>query len=361
VSHYGAELTHGARVDDGWAYRGLKTVVIENEVLRAVVLADKGADVFSLVHKPTDTEYLWRSPWGVRDPRRYVPTTGGPVELWLDFYEGGWQTVVPAGGRPATVAGAGLGQHGEANLLPWDCRILEEGPDRAVVRFRVRLPRTPLVVTKELSLESGAPTLVVRETVTNVGAEPLPMVYGQHIALGPPFLSDRCIIDLPGGTVLSHPVQYSANNRMRPGTSTPWPTGILLDGTEADMRAVLGPEARVDDQAYITDLVDGWYAVTNTETGVGIGVRFPHQLFRYLWYWQMFGGGIGYPWWGQTYNIGLEPFTGYPNLGLDEAVANGSALTIAPGQTVEAEVRVTAFQGRTGVADMTADGAVVPR
>ncbi|HZQ27359.1 MAG TPA: DUF4432 family protein [Acidimicrobiales bacterium] len=359
MTHYGPEHTYGARADDAWTYRGLKTVVIENEVLRAVVLADKGADIYSLVHKPTDTEYLWRSPWGVRNPRHYVPTTGDGVGLWVDFYEGGWQTVVPAGGRPASYGNADLGQHGEASVMPWDSEIVSAGPERAVARFRVRLARTPLIVTKELSLVAGSPTLEVTETVTNVGAEDLPMVYGQHIALGPPSLSDHCVIDLPGGTVLSHPVEYSPNNRMQAGTSTPWPKGVLKDGSEVSMREVLGPGARVDDQAYITDLPDGWYAVTNTETGVGIAVRFPHELFRWLWYWQMFGGGVGYPWWGQTYDIGLEPFTGWPNLGLEEAIANGSALTLAAGETLSASLLVSAFEGREGVASVGPDGSVV--
>jgi hypothetical protein len=356
--HYGAELTYGARVEDEWAYRGLRAVIVENELLRVVVLADKGADIFSLVHKPTDTEYLWRSPWGVRDPRRYVPQTGDGVDVWIDFFEGGWQTVVPAGGQPAVYKGAHMGQHGEASLMPWDVAVVSPGPDRAEVRFDVRLARTPFVVSKTIVLTAGSPTVSVKEKVTNVGGEDFPVVYGQHIAIGPPFLSEHCVIDLPGGTVRTHPVRYSPNNRLAPDTSSPWPTGILLDGGEVSMREVPSPSAGFDDQAYITDLPDGWYAVTNTQSGVGMAVRFPHELYRCLWYWQMFGGGTGYPWWKQTYNIGLEPFTGWPNLGLDAALENGSALTVAAGETVEAEVLVTAFASKEGVSAVAADGAV---
>lgn len=35
-----------------------------------------------------------------------------------------------------------------------------------------------------------------------------------------------------------------------------------------------------------------------------------------LWldvYWQVFNGPFRYPWWGETYNIGLEPFTSATN------------------------------------------------
>ena len=76
--HYQDERNHGCRVSDAWSYRGLKTAVLENELLRIVILIDKGADIYQFVHKPTDVDFLWRSPWGVRDPSKFLPTTGSP-------------------------------------------------------------------------------------------------------------------------------------------------------------------------------------------------------------------------------------------------------------------------------------------
>jgi hypothetical protein len=52
----------------------------------------------------------------------------------------------------------------------------------------------------------------------------------------------------------------------------------------------------------------------------------------FVWYWQEFGGTTGYPWYGRNYNVGLEPFSSAPSLGLAEAAANGSALTLEPGE-----------------------------
>ena len=63
MTHYQLERNYGCRVSDAWTFRGLKTAVIENELLRVVVLIDKGADIYQFVHKPTDTDFLWRSPW----------------------------------------------------------------------------------------------------------------------------------------------------------------------------------------------------------------------------------------------------------------------------------------------------------
>lgn len=356
--HYGAEHTHGARVSDAWTYRGLKTVVLENEHLRAVILADKGADVASLVHKPTDTEFLFRTPWGVTDPRTHVPSDGDGVAAFMDHYEGGWQTVLPNFGFLAGHGGASLGLHGEASTVPWDAHVLEEGPQRAAVRFRVRLVRTPFAVSKVLTLDRDSPTLLVTETVENTGAEALELSYGQHLAFGEPFLSPDCVLDVAGGTVLGQPEAFHERNRLAPGSRSPWPKAQARDGSEVDLREIPPREAGYYDMAYLAEMPEGWYALTNRRLGLGLAVRYPVETFRYLWYWQVFGGGSGYPWWGRTYNVGLEPVTSWPNGGLEEQIANGSAWSLGAGERRTSELRLTAYRSTTGVTEVAPDGSV---
>ena len=84
--------------------------------------------------------------------------------------------------------------------------------------------------------------------------------------------------------------------------------------------------------SYIEDMPDGWYAVTNQRTGVGFGFHYPTEVFKFLWYWHSFGGGFGYPWWGRTYNVGLEAFTSFGNGGLAGAVDNGTAMLVQAGR-----------------------------
>lgn len=355
---YGSEHTFGARADTEWTYRGLRVATLENEYLRALILTDQGADVMSLVYKPTDTEFLWRTPSGVRNPRPYVPASADGDAMWIDFYEGGWQSIFPNGGWGSKYEGLELALHAESTLLPWDAQVLDDGPDEATIRFRVRLVRTPFEATRTMTLQRGYPTLIVQETVTNVGGERCPVSYGQHITIGPPFLSGSCRIDVPGGTVHNHPVEYSKNHRLKAGARAEWPYGVLKDGSKADLREVPPPGSAFEDQAYIEDLADGWYAVTNRDLGVGLAVRFPHQLYRYLWYWQVFSGGAGYPWWSRTYNVGLEPFTSATNRGIQEAVDDGSAVWVEPGQSVESLVHATAFVSKVGVRTVDQHGAV---
>ena len=47
--HYQNERNYGCRVSDSWTYRGLRTAIIENELLRIVILIDKGADIYQFV------------------------------------------------------------------------------------------------------------------------------------------------------------------------------------------------------------------------------------------------------------------------------------------------------------------------
>jgi len=358
--HYQLERTHGCRISDSWTYRGLKTAIIENELVRIVVLVDKGADIYSFVHKPTDTDFLWRSDWGVRDPRVFTSTTGDGVGVWMDFYEGGWQTVLPGGGFPSRYGGADMGLHAEVNTMPWDAAIVEDSPDRVSLRCWVRTYRTPFFFEKTLTLNIDSAVLHLDQALTNEGEEPMHCVWGEHIALGAPFLSEDCVIDLPGGRVLNHHEDFHPNNRLKAGFEGPWPMTELKDGNPLDLSRVPSKDVRAYDQSYITDMPEGWYAITNTRMGLGFGVSFPTDVYKYLWYWQSFGGGYGYPWYGRSYNIGLEPFTSYTNEGLQHAIENETALLLQPGQRVEASLKAVVYQGQ-GVEHISADGSVVTR
>lgn len=331
MRRYGASHTHGARVDDGWTYRGLETVVLENEHLRATILAGKGADVASLVHKPTDTELFWRSPWWVRDPATYTPTTGDGA--WLDHYEGGWQTILPNFGGAGRTGGAPLGQHGEANLLPWDATVLADGPDEAVAVFEVALARTPLRVHKQAIVRAGDPAITVTDTITNVGADDLQMSFGQHLVFGAPLLDDTTTIDIAGGKVLVAADQQP-QTRLQAGGEGKWPHAPGVDGGQVDLRQVPPAHADTEDIACVTDLVDGSYRVTNPTRGLTVEVTFDRQNYPFLWLWQVHSGGHGYPWWGRTQCLGLEPVSSWPHLGVDEAIRNGTEATIAAGSSI---------------------------
>ncbi len=357
--HYSDERTDACRVSDAWTYRGLKTVILENELVRVVVLADKGADVYSFVHKPTDTDFMWRSPWGVRNPALHVPQSGWPVGPWMDVYEGGWQTAVPHGGYPDEVYGAEMGLHAELNTIPWDAVVVKDSSQEVSVRFSAKGVRMPFRAEKTLTIRTGKPTLYVDEAVTNEGEEPLDCVWLEHIAIGPPFLSDNCRLFVPDCRIINHPVPTAESSILKDGAESQWPMAETADGRRIDFSRIPGKDDRTLDMAYMTGMSDGWYAVLNEDLGLGWAVSYPVDVFRYLWFWRNLGGGWAYPWYGRCYNVGLEPCTSFHNGGLKQAQENGTARSFGPGETVRANIAAGAFTGSRQVTRVLPDGQVI--
>jgi hypothetical protein len=299
---------------------------------------------------------MWRSPWGVRDPASFVATTHHSASAFLDYYEGGWQDCLPTGGNPGEYQGLPYGAHGETPTIPWEYRIVEDTPERVSVRFWVRTYRTPFYVEKTLSLESGKGVLSIEETVVNEGRARMDLMWGQHPALGPPFIDDTCVIDLPAARV--HCTSLTPSTRFAEGIHD-WPRVPGRDGGTIDLRQVASAEADTFDTLFLDQIPEGWYAVTNTRRRVGFGVAWPLEIFPALWFWQVYGGAYIPPWYGRTYNIALEPFSTVQST-LAEAVQDGSAHSLEPGEKLEARFVAVAYAGIDAVQGITLEGTVLP-
>jgi hypothetical protein len=285
-------------------------------------------------------------------------TAYGDLGPFLDLYHGGWQECFPTGGPKSNLLGASLGIHGEVAVLPWDCRIIEDTPDCVAARVSVRCVRTPFRLEKVLRLEGSAPELILQERITNEGAVPAPYMWGHHPAFGPPFLSPACRVDVPGGKCVSFGADDPSTQRLQNDVEFPWPVGPTRNGGTVDISVIPPFGARCNDLAYVSELTDGWFAVTDQERRVGVGMWWDVEVFPYVWYWQVYGGILGYPWYGRTYNIALEPWTSYPSGGLEQAIANGTARTLQPGESVETVLGACVYTGVTQVKSLGAGAEV---
>jgi hypothetical protein len=360
---YALPRNHGCRISDAWTYQGLRAIVLENELLRVVVLTDKGTDIVEFRYKPRDLDFMLQMPAGVRNPNRGLlssPTSGA----FIDYYNGGWNDILPNGGPFSTYEGAEFGQHGEISLIPWEHQVIADTPERVAVRLWVRPIRTPFFVEKTLSLEPGRAVLTVDERVTNEAGQAMHLMWGQHIAFGRPFLDDGANIDVPAKRFLVNDTMPNYEpRRFKINASSDWPHAPAPDGSLDDASIVPSyGAAHAQEMAYITELTDGWYAITNAARQVGFGVRFDHSLYRYIWYWQQLGGaGTGYPWWGRLHTTALEPWTSYPTGGLSEAIANGTAVKLEAGQSLGHRLLAIAYEGMERVGGITPEGTVLPR
>lgn len=326
-------------VTDEYERRGIDALFLENDHLRVELLPGKGGDVTRIVDKRTDTNVLFEAPHEWRAP------AAGPVGApdgafsFLDHYPGGWQSVLPGAGGPSEAHGAPLGLHGESTLVPFETEILADTDERAAVRLTASLTRYPFDVERDVTLSADESAVEISERVTNTGEVPVDYSWLQHVALGEPLVGPEASLSVPCETVHVDPDQTAATARLPPGETYEWPVCETDDGP-VDLREFPPKRDRVHDLVALADLSDGRYTVSNPELDLGVTVEFPESLYEYLWYWQAFGGFESAPFFGRNYNVGLEPCTSIPNAGLAEAVENGTAETLGPGETQASTVRL---------------------
>ena len=323
----------GARVDDRSRHSNLRAVVLENELLRAKLVVERGCDVVELLYKPESVDFLWHAP----APTGPIPASH-PARPFLDHYGGGWQELFPHAGAGTRYAGAELPFHGEVWALPWEHRILQDDPAEVAVQFRVRTVRLPFRLERTVRMRSGEALLHFEETAVNEGERELEFMWGHHPAFGPPFLDRGCIVDAPARGVLVG------------GELHPWP----VDRSGRDHSRIVPDGSSAEVMKYLCDLREGWVALTNPSRALGVGLVFDAAVFSYVWLWHELGYTQGYPWFGRAYVLGVEPQSSLP-LAHDEG---GRLLRLAPGARLSTELRIVVYHG-SGVRHISPEGRVI--
>jgi hypothetical protein len=156
-------------------------------------------------------------------------------------------------------------------------------------------------------------------------------MWGHHLAFGAPFLAPGARIRLPDGAEgIPHRTALNANGRRVAPERFHWPLASSPEGEQVDL-SVLPPPGTASEIVYLSGFpAEAWYELGGDD--LRFRVTWDAGVMPYLWFWQEFGRTVGYPWYGRHWNIGLEPFSSYPTNGLAEAVANGTALELGPGE-----------------------------
>ena len=99
---YSGVRNFGCRVTTDATLAGLGVVILENELLRVTILADKGSDVYEFLYKPLDVDFMWRAPNGLRRPGVTVPSAG----RWPEATQVAWESVsTQSRGASLTIGG----------------------------------------------------------------------------------------------------------------------------------------------------------------------------------------------------------------------------------------------------------------
>ena len=341
----------GCAVRETTLQRDVPAVILENDSIAVTVLPSKGADIYALVSKPDGIDVLWKSPWGLRPPGG-VHSAAHSAAAWLEAYEGGWQEIFPNGGTANTYRGVELNFHGEASLASWDYEITAAHGNAAEVRFSTRLRRSPFRIERTMRVETGRPVVTFHERITNEGRDDLEAMWGHHPAYGAPFLSGDCRIDTNARTVHADDEIGGPLNPLSKGATFSWPDGER-DGVTTDLSLVAAPDAPPHEtMAYLTDFAGehGWYGITNTALGLGVGLVWPKKVFPYAWFWQEMHASPGFPWYGEVYVMAIEPFSSMPGHGLTKVIEKtGMQLSLPAGQSIEVEFAAVLYHASDGI------------
>jgi galactose mutarotase-like enzyme len=304
------------------------TLTVDNGVLRVVILPQKGADIYALIHVASGIDFLLKTPAGLQPP------TGHPPRGFLENYEGGWQVLLPNGNAACQYQGRLIPFHGEAALLPW--KIMEERDDarETLIRLAVRCQCLPLRVERCLCLRAGTPRLEIDDQVTNEGSEPTPFIWGQHLVMGGDFLEAGCRLETSAHTIVTPEELYEPQTAvLAPGQREPWPLALgRQPGARVDLRAIPGADAHTHDDSFLTDFDTGNFTVTNPRRGLSFRLDWDAALFPYLALWQPYGGATQAPLAG-IYGLGLEPWSARWNL--EAALHHSEAMELAPGASIQ--------------------------
>jgi hypothetical protein len=301
---------------------GWRSVVLESDELRIVVLPDKGAEIHRLVHRESGVDVLFHGPWGLRPPGA-PPLEGSGDDEFMWNYAGGWQELFPSVNEACTYRGRRIPFHGEVATLPWEYEVLSDGE----VRFATRCRETTFALERTLRVEKA--TLKIESVATNVGDEPAHFVWGQHCVVGAPLLEEGCRLELPARTIVTRPELWEPETAaLVPGQLEAWPNALLRAGGTTDLREIPGPERRSHDDIYIGDLEETWLAVTNPRLGLTFRLEWEPAELGWVIIWQAYGGADAPPLTG-SYALGVEPWTS--RLNLEDAVASDEAIELAPG------------------------------
>ncbi|MBA7696397.1 hypothetical protein ES703_105044 [subsurface metagenome] len=321
----------------GWRY-----CEVENEKLRVSILVDKGTDIIEFLYKPKDIDFMWRSPLEVDASNKNPVTKPLETGAFFDVYMGGWQEMLPNINLPTNYKNAGLGLHGEIMFLPWKYDVIVDSPYELKIRFFVRMNRDPFFVVKYLTLRSNSPILEFEEIIKNEGDEEFKFMWGHHPSIGKPFLDEDCIIDIPKNVYgHTYDIDFAKNSILPLDKEFKWP--FISDGkkNKLDLSKVMSPKTKTAFCVYIKNLKEGWYGITNLAKGIGFGMKWDVNIFKYICIWAAYRGYHSFPFYSRTYNIALELWSAIPG-NFDEVLKLNRELTLSPQEELKTKFFVKA-------------------
>lgn len=276
-----------------FTFHGFRSLLIENDCIRTVMLLDKGTDIISFVDKKTDTEFVWTNPMGISCLEK-ISKGNMDSDCFSDNYVGGWFEILPNLGGPCDFCGKHFTGHGEVCNLPWDYSVLKDSEEEIQLLFITRLSKYPFELRKKMTLKKGCSLLLFEEEVKNLGATPVEYTWAHHPNIGQPFLNEDCVIELPfRKEIISVPAIGSMTEEIRT----------------------------------YEDIAEGCAIIRNKKSGVGLQMNWDKDVFKHCKLWINAGNGCGHHHHGGAYVVCVLPCSS-KTMDLDKAHFNNETLML---------------------------------
>lgn len=280
------------------------TLRLRTDRSRAELDPDVGATITDL--RIDGSPVLWSQP-----PVEPVPPATDPSMVdWVTGGVGGWEVMAPnAGAAGRTPDGTLHPFHGAAGRSAWT--VVEADDTTVAARvdldaFRVSLRRTVVL---------GEAGCRVVESMAATGPDPIPVVWGSHLALGGSAVADPVHVDVDG-TFLRGEVDGCAVE----ADAFAEAIGHLTTGTQA-----LG-FAGVDGEVGHARLTGPSHVAT---------VTWDASTFPWLWVWVELEASA-WPWGRRARAVGLEPCSSWPASGVAGVIDDTRThVMLEPGDRLE--------------------------
>jgi hypothetical protein len=273
-------------------------------------VTEEGGHIAALVDKAKGVNPLWSPPWPSIEPSTYDaakhPEYGLNAEskllagilghnLCLDLF----------GGPTPEEAAAGMTVHGEASVVRY---AIESSGGR--LTQRAVFPVAQLEFVRVITLEPGARTVEIAETVENLVASDRPVGWTQHVTLGPPFLEKgrtRFAASATRSKVIEHDFT-GGKGYMVIGAEFNWPEVPTVGGGRRDLRTYIDLPVS---GAFSTHLMDpaqptAYFTAWSPTHQLGLTYRWAQADFPWLGIWEENYSRTSPPWNGKTLTRGME-------------------------------------------------------
>jgi hypothetical protein len=300
----------------------MRSILIENRYIRAVVLPDNGAKIISLVRRNTGREFLLQP-----NPRQRSQFPHRGFEQHAYGFDECFPTIAPCEYPEGAFRGVPLPDHGELWSGPWKYEI---GKGHLQVWSEPRC--LPCIFRKRIRLD--ADSVLIEYEIESVSDQPFRYLWSAHPLLQ---IEPGCQIVLTPD-VCSLLIGYSTGNHLGiPGMACGWPTAQVSQGGEINLSIIGNETARTAAKLFTPQLSEGFCAVYYPKTDESISYHFDVKQVPYVGIWVCQGG---WPSSGRgQFTAALEPCTGRHD-SLAQAIEQNECSLLAPREKKRWELQV---------------------